>query len=87
VFRIIRYRIFHYLLLSVLMMAILSGFALAQTDSPEVSELTVELWPEFDRSEVLVIYRAQLSDSTPLPAEVTFRFPGYVEAMHAVAVE
>jgi hypothetical protein len=34
-----------------------------------------------------VIYRANLSDDVPLPATVTFRLPGHVEDVHAIAVE
>jgi len=55
--------------------------------SPKLTNLLVELWPEYDRPEVLVIYRAELDPNTQLPAVVTFRLPGYVEDMHAVAVE
>ena len=56
----------------------------AQTE-PQIQNLLVELWPEFDRPEVLVIYRVQLSDDTPLPTTVTFPLPGYIETMNAVA--
>jgi hypothetical protein len=59
----------------------------AQTNTPKIETLGVSLWPEYDRPEVLVIYRVRLSPDTPLPAEVTFPLPGYVEAMHAVAIE
>jgi hypothetical protein len=47
----------------------------------------VEIWPEYDRPEVLVIYRGELSSTTSLPIQLTFRLPGYIEEMHAVAVE
>jgi hypothetical protein len=36
---------------------------------------------------VLVIYRAELDPDTQLPAVVTFRLPGHIDDMHAVAVE
>jgi hypothetical protein len=58
----------------------------AQADA-QLDTLTVEIWPEFDRPETLVIYRAELNAATPLPAQLTFRLPGYIDAMHAVAVE
>jgi hypothetical protein len=62
---------------------------LAGAQSPAITfqNLLVEIWPEYDRPEVLVIYRGELSPTTPLPAKLTFRLPGYLEAMHAVAVE
>jgi len=61
---------------------VFTGFAQAP---PEVTKLVVELWPEYDRPDVLVIYRVELSEDTPLPAPVTFNFPGYVDDLHAVA--
>lgn len=59
----------------------------AQSAPIELKSLEVELWPEFDRPETLVIYRAELAPTVALPAEVTFRLPGSVESMHVVAVE
>jgi hypothetical protein len=41
----------------------------------EIDTMQIDLWPEFDRSEVLVIYRFSLSDTTSLPAELTMRIP------------
>lgn len=58
-----------------------------QINAPGLNSLLVELWPEYDRAEVLVIYHAELSPTTPLPAELTFRLPAHIEAMHVVAVE
>jgi|GEM_PF-290627 len=55
--------------------------------SPKLTNLLVELWPEYDRPEVLVIYRGELDPDTQLPAVLTFRLPGYIEDMHAVAAE
>ncbi len=55
--------------------------------APKLKALTVSFWPEYDRPEVLVIYRVQLSADTSLPAQVTFRLPGYIKDMHAVATE
>lgn len=74
-----------FLLLTLIMLLALG--VKAQALSPKLKELTVSLWPEYDRPEVLVIYRAQLSADTSLPTPVTFRLPGYIEDMNAVAVE
>jgi len=59
--------------------------SLAQGDSLELPELQVEIWPEFDRPDALVIYRAELDPTTPVPAQVTFPLPANIQAMHAVA--
>lgn len=37
--------------------------------------LSVDLWPEYDQPNVLVIYKATLSPEVSLPAEVTLRIP------------
>lgn len=66
---------------------LLPGLAAAQSGEPTLSNLTVEVWPEFDQPNVLVIYRIELSEDTPLPATLTFHFPAYIDGMHAVAVE
>jgi hypothetical protein len=55
--------------------------------SLNLSKLLVEVWPEYDRPETLVIYRGELDPTIPLPAGVTFRLPGYIQDMHAVAAE
>jgi hypothetical protein len=59
----------------------------AQSSTPNIQELLIELWPEYDRPEVLVIHRIRLNPDTPLPTQVSFRLPDYIEEMHAVAVE
>lgn len=48
--------------------------------------LEVALWPEFDRQETLVIYRAQLPPETQLPATVKLPIPIEVGEPHAVAM-
>ncbi len=59
----------------------------AQSINPQLSRLEVEMWPEYDRPEVLVIYRVELAPNTALPAQLTFQVPSYVEEMNAVAFE
>jgi len=46
--------------------------------------LTIDLWPEYDRPDILVIYKAELSPEISLPAEVTLRIP--VEAGNPAVV-
>ncbi len=50
------------------------------------SAVVVDLWPEFDRPEMLVIYHLTLSPSVSLPADVTLQIPASVGEPSAVAV-
>jgi hypothetical protein len=47
--------------------------------------LEVALWPEFDRQDVLAIYRVQLPPETQLPAMVMLPVPAEAGEPHAVA--
>ena len=55
-------------------------------DIPSFDTLTIDLWPEYDRPSVLVIYKAELSPEVILPAEVTLRIPVEAGAPVVVAV-
>lgn len=48
--------------------------ALAQSPV-EIDRLELDLWPEYDRPDLLVIYRVTLSASTNLPASLSLRIP------------
>lgn len=61
------------------------GGANAQ-ESVHFHELVIELWPEYDQPDVLVIYRAFLASEISLPAEITFQIPADVGQPNAVAV-
>ncbi len=74
------------LILTLLAIAITAGTALAQT-TPQLEQLQVDLRPEFDQPDMLVIYRANLSADTSLPAKVTLRVPARVGVLHAVAYD
>lgn len=71
----------------VLLLTLLFPLTIQAQTPHQIQNLSVEIWPEFDQPETLVIYRATLSANTSLPIEVTFQLPGYIETMHAVAVE
>lgn len=51
-----------------------------------LSELQIDLWPEFDRPTMLVIYRGTLSPNASLPANLTFRIPAAAGEPNAVAL-
>jgi hypothetical protein len=44
-------------------------------DITAIDTLQIDIWPEYDRSGVLVIYRINLSKDTPLPAQISLRIP------------
>jgi hypothetical protein len=50
-----------------------------------LSSLEVDLWPEYDRPGVLVIYRATLAPGVDLPGVVELRIPAAAGAPNAVA--
>jgi hypothetical protein len=41
----------------------------------QLTQLQIELWPEYDRPAMLVIYRGTLAADVPLPAAVEFEIP------------
>ena len=61
-----------------------SGPVRAQ-DAPTLAGLEVSLWPEYDRSELLVIYRGELDAAVPLPAAVEIAIPARAGQPTAVA--
>jgi hypothetical protein len=71
-------------IVSVLFMA--SGFPVRAQDAITLSALEVDLWPEYDRPSVLVIYRITLSSSVSLPVDLSLRIPAVSGDPHAVAV-
>jgi hypothetical protein len=72
------------LLLSLVSTAPVAGVALAQSPAP-LEVLDIALWPEYDRPEVLVIYRGTIAANVPLPTLVSFTLPAAVKELNAVA--
>jgi hypothetical protein len=62
-----------------------SAWASPPETAAPLSALEVALWPEFDRQETLVIYRAQLPSTTQLPTTVRLPIPIEAGEPHAVA--
>jgi hypothetical protein len=50
-----------------------------------LSNLDISLWPEYDRPDVLVIYRGSFESTTPLPVQAEFYLPAKVVRPTAVA--
>jgi len=75
-----------FLTLAVLITSLFLASATLAQESLRVSELEVDLWPEYDRSDVLVIYHVKLPADISLPVDVVFRIPVASGDPHAVAV-
>jgi hypothetical protein len=56
-------------------------------DVISISTLEIDLWPEYDRPEMLVIYRIELSPDVSLPAELSIQIPTAAGEPNAVAVQ
>jgi hypothetical protein len=72
------------LLLGVAIFSATTGSSAAQ-NIIRLEQLQVDLWPEYDQPEMLVIYRGLLAPDTPLPATLTLRLPERVGQPNAVA--
>lgn len=54
-------------------------------ETPTLEDLEISLWPEFDRADMLVIYRGSFDAGTSLPVPVEIRIPAGAGAPTAVA--
>lgn len=68
-------------------MLIIANTYTAKAQAPTFATLIIELWPEYDQSETLVIYRLELDTGTTLPAEVSFQLPDHINDLNAIAFE
>ncbi|MFO1303340.1 MAG: zinc ribbon domain-containing protein [Burkholderiales bacterium] len=64
---------------------LMSPTALAQSSATKLSELSIEIWPEFDRPAALVLLRGTIAEGVKLPAIVSLRVPATAEGPAAVA--
>ncbi len=64
---------------------LLAGPVQAQEEAPTLAKLEVSLWPEYDRPEVLVIYRGELDADVSLPVLLEIAVPARVGQPTAVA--
>lgn len=75
------------LVLVFLLLVIAIPFRIFAQEPATLSSVEVDLWPEFDRPTMLVIYRITLSPEVNLPEEMNLRIPATVGAPNAVAVK
>lgn len=73
----------------VLLLAILYSLTSAAQAQSTVGfdQLNVLLWPEYDRPDMLVIYKITLSSNTKLPAQIQLRIPQAAASPINVAIE
>ena len=72
-------------LLLTLMLLVPTGVRAQQT-TPSLDKVEVDLWPEYDRPTMLVIYRMNLAPGTQLPVSLTLRIPSKAGNPYKVAV-
>jgi hypothetical protein len=72
------------IIFSLVLTWLLSGAGLAQLSAP-LGDVNIALWPEYDRAEVLVIFRGRIADNASLPASVSFNLPSTIGTLHAMA--
>ncbi len=71
----------------ILLIATLFAFQPAHAQSLiRMSSVEVQIWPEYDKPSVLVIYYINLSPDTRLPATLRLRIPAAAQSPHVVAV-
>jgi hypothetical protein len=72
--------------IALLLLLVLCLYSVAYAQAAtSFAAVEVDLWPEFDRPIVLVIYRITLSPQTSLPVEIGLRIPGASGTPNAVA--
>ncbi len=64
--------------LIILLILLCFSFPAQAQQAISFSSVVVDLWPEFDRPEMLVIYHLTLSPSVSLPADVTLQIPAWL---------
>jgi hypothetical protein len=73
-------------LLFLMILLLSSGFTILQ-DEITIDWLQIELWPEYDREDVLVIYRFSLSSDVSLPANIEIHIPSQAGDPFKVAMQ
>lgn len=71
---------------SLVILACLWGFKAQAQGTVTLASAEVDLWPEYDRPNTLVIYHMTLSAQISPPVELSVRIPARVGDPHAVAV-
>jgi hypothetical protein len=75
------------LIVLIFLAAMLPPLTTAAQEKISLSQLEIDLWPEFDQPSMLVIYKATLPSGVSLPVDLTFRIPLAAGSPSAVAVQ
>jgi hypothetical protein len=71
------------LLVSMFLVAAVPG----QTTNPSIDHMEIDIWPEYDRHSVLVIFRFSLTSFTSFPTRVSMRIPATAGEPYSVAMK
>ena len=63
------------LILALMVSLIAPGFTRQEENLVKISRMEIDLWPDYDRPQALVIYKVQLSNETELPVRINLRMP------------
>jgi len=63
-----------------------TGFTFQDENPIKIARMEIDLWPDYDRPQMLVIYRVQLSNDTQLPARISLRIPSQAITPYKVAI-
>jgi zinc-ribbon domain len=74
------------IVLGLVFISCLWGFKAQAQGNVTLASAAVDLWPEYDRPNMLVIYHLTLSSQVSPPVELSVRIPSRVGDPHAVAV-
>jgi hypothetical protein len=69
----------------VMIFSLLLSYQVHAQDPVTLSSMVIQIWPEYDKPSVLVIYRFTLSSSTAFPANLSIRIPTTAGEPNAVA--
>jgi hypothetical protein len=75
-------------LLAVLMLlVVLQPHPIRAQSDVQIERMQINIWPEYDRRSILIIYRFALAQDTSLPAELTISMPSAAQIPFNVAFE
>jgi hypothetical protein len=62
-----------------------AGFTRQEENQVKISRMEIDFWPDYDRPQMLVIYRVQISVDTRLPVRISLRMPAEAGSPYKVA--
>ena len=63
------------LILALIVSLLAPAYTLQEENPVKISRMEIDLWPDYDRPQVLVIYKVQISSETELPVRISLRMP------------